>query len=263
MSERRPPLPLLIDAPRCAVANMARDEALLDGERTLIRRTAWRDPAVTIGRFQPWTIWPAETDGGPRGVARAPIRRITGGGGIEHGGDLTLAWVAPCPSDLFPDRSPCAIANRAAEALRTALEPFFPDAHLRGGDFDERQQATIPRCFARETPFDLVVGSGEGATKVGGLAVHRRKNRVLIQVSIDRRETLAADQDREFLLGLAAALDAPPEEIDDLTPEEEMRSVELAIRRYGLHEWNRRIWEPGQSVSEAPIGAEESPEPSI
>ena len=248
MSSSPPPIALLIDAPRGAVANMARDEALLGGDRTLIRRTAWRSPAVTIGRFQPWSIWPAEEDTGARSVARSPIRRITGGGGIEHGDDLTLAWVAPCPSDLFPDRAPCAIANRAAAALCEALQPFYSGAILRGGAFEEKRQRTIPRCFARETPFDLILQGTDSAEKIGGIAVHRRRDRVLIQGSIERRKVLGAERDREFLLGLAAALQAPAEEIDDLTPTEEMRSVELAIHRYGIHEWNRRVREKEKSV---------------
>ena len=109
----------------------------------------------------------------------------------------------------------------------------------------------------------LLLGTKKGrkmagkAAKIGGIAVHRRRNRVLIQGSIERRDALGADRDREFLLGLAAALQAPAEEIDDLTPEEEMRSVELAIRRYGIHEWNRRVWEPqGSDPAETVAGSQ-------
>ncbi|MFQ5655435.1 MAG: hypothetical protein ACE5GW_11990, partial [Planctomycetota bacterium] len=91
-----PRLRLILDPPRDAAENMARDEALLDGDGAVIRRTAWRRPAATLGRFQRHSELPSE------GVLLPAIRRITGGGTILHGADCTLAIAAPAPSRLFP-----------------------------------------------------------------------------------------------------------------------------------------------------------------
>ncbi len=242
------PLLLLLDAPRAAPWNMARDEALLDGFRTVLRRTAWHGPAATIGRFQDWAILehPEYADGGAAADPAlspfvAPIRRITGGGAIFHGTDLTLAWVANCPSPFFPERTPTAIARRAARAILPAIAPFHRGARTRDGEFAERAQRGVVDCFAGKTPFDLVVeGDGGALEKVGGLAMHRRGDRILVQVSIVRGENLTAEKDREVLEGIALAIGAGAVEIEDLDPYELDRALDLSHARYARHGWNRR-----------------------
>ena len=233
---------------------MARDEALLDGFRAVLRRTAWRIPAATIGRFQAWSILEhpyladikSQHSGDQEPVGSldpwlAPIRRITGGGAIFHGTDLTLGWAATCPSPFFPDRSPTAIAGRAASAILPAISEFHPGARTRDGEFTELAQRGVVDCFARHTPFDLVVEHEDGAIeKVGGLAMHRRGDRVLVQASIRRGEHLTEDRDRQVLEGIAAAMGAGALEIEDLDPYEEDRSIDLAHARYARHGWNRR-----------------------
>jgi lipoate-protein ligase A len=235
---------------------MARDEALLDGERTVLRRTAWREPAVTIGRFQEWRFFDHAGD------LRAPVRRITGGGAIHHGDDLTLGLVAVTPSPLLPERAPEAIAARVARALERALSPWFSGARPRGGEFAERAQRSVLDCFARETPFDLVIdaaaGGAEGSTeKIAGLALHRRRGRVLVQASVRRAGRLPSSRDGEVLAAIAEALGATTEAIPDLDEREEERSWRLIERRYANARWNRRI--RGDGVG-ADLGAAADPD---
>jgi len=240
---------------------MARDEALLDGERAVLRRTAWRDPAVTIGRFQEWRL--VELAGSPR----APVRRITGGGAILHGDDLTLGLVAASPSPLFPDRAPEAIAARLSHAIERALSPWVAGVHPRGGEFAERAQRGVLDCFARETPFDLVIDlTGGGTEKIAGLALHRRRGRVLIQASVRRAGRLLPAEDGQVLAAIADHLGATTAAIPDLDPGEEERSWRLIERRYASARWNRRIREgaagPDLGAGADPDGSDGAPPPS-
>jgi len=215
---------------------MARDEALLDGERTVLRRTAWREPAVTIGRFQEWRLIEHA------GSLLAPVRRITGGGAIRHGDDLTLALVAPAPSPLLPERAPEAVAAYLARALGSALSNWFSGTRPRGGEFAERAQIGVLDCFVRETPFDLVLDSpGGDAEKLAGLALHRRRDRILVQASVRRHGSLPPALDGEVLAAIADALGATTAAIPDLDDGEEERSWRLTERRYASARWNRRI----------------------
>lgn len=233
-----PALHLLLDAPWTASRNMARDEAILDGNRSVLRRTLWRCPSVTIGRFQGWRLVEHE------GEWCGPVRRITGGGAIFHGEDLTLALVSPSPSPLLPDRAPEAIATRVADAIGEALAVHVPGLRPRGGAFAERAQIDILDCFDRATPSDLGVETPAGDfEKIMGLALHRRRGRILVQASIRRQDRLALSGDRAILDRIARALGATPQLIGDLADEEEERSWRLMQSRYGSARWNRRIRE--------------------
>lgn len=228
---------------------MARDEAILDGERAVLRRTAWREPAVTIGRFQEWQL--VDHAGSPR----APVRRITGGGAILHGEDLTLAFIALCPSPLLPERAPEAVATRVIRAIERALSPWHGELRARGGATSERAQTGILDCFARETPFDLVADRPEGGPeKIAGLALHRRRGRVLVQASVRRADRLPSARDGEVLAAIADSLGATAAPIQDLDEGEEERSWRLIERRYGRARWNRRIRGTTVRGGEVPAG---------
>ncbi len=217
---------------------MARDEAILDGGRAVLRRALWRCPSVTIGRFQAWRL--VEFGGAWCG----PVRRITGGGAIFHGEDLTLALVAPSPSPLLPDRAPEAIATRVADAIGEALAAQLPGLRARGGTFDERSQVDVLDCFDRATPTDLGVEWADGSfEKIAGLALHRRRGRILVQASVRRQDRLPLSGDRALLDGIARALGAKPRMIEDLADDEEERSWQLMQSRYGSARWNRRVRE--------------------
>jgi len=95
---------LLLPDALTAAQNMALDELLLDRPGWFIRLTRWQEAAITIGRFQS----PADSLAGFEEVEAA--RRVTGGGAILHGEDLTLAIAGDCPSDIFRRRRPAEVA---------------------------------------------------------------------------------------------------------------------------------------------------------
>ncbi len=215
---------------------MARDEALLEGQRSVLRRTAWKSASVTIGRFQNWELLPSQ------GKLCAPIRRISGGGAIEHGEDLTLAWVAPIPSSTFPMRNPRAVADRAAAAVLSALREVSPAIQRRDGESSERTQQHIVDCFARHSPFDLVRLDESGQPqKIAGLALCRRRDRVLIHASIKRSIGLEPERDDEVLRAIAKAVETNSEPTNGLSEKEDDCSLQLLTEKYGRAEWNQRI----------------------
>ncbi len=176
-----------------AAWHMAVDEALLDRVDTWIRVTYWSAPAVTLGRFQRWRTVLTELANPPRpspdqpptGESASFTRRVTGGGAIFHGRDVTLTVAVArdrlSSENYFDLRE---VAESVAERLRTSLELIgCPNLALRGGANDERSQLELPDCFERASPFDLVDSRG---VKIGGLAFHRRQQRLLVQSSLDR-----------------------------------------------------------------------------
>lgn len=215
---------------------MAIDEALLDWRRDvpnsppLVRATRWLSPAATLGRFQRYVEFEIEN------AVRPSTRRITGGGAILHHHEITLAIVAPTPSNGFPDPNPLALAERAAETIRTAIAPDQPALERRGGESNERAEAELADCFERRSPFDLV---DEAGVKRAGFALHRRAGRVLIQGSIRRTPSDDASGDTALFVRLARALgfEREPEEL----PAEVIdRAGRLVESRYGTDEWNHR-----------------------
>lgn len=228
---------LLLDAPCSPPENMARDEALLEGARPLaLRRMLWRDPATTLGRFQPYAEFTIA------GTPRPSVRRITGGGAILHVGECTMAVVAALGGASFRARAPLELAERVASSLLAALATLAPGLRVRGGRAQERESRSIADCFRRESPFDIVLGSGPGAEKVAGFALCRRGNRVLAQCSVLRAPLdLAPDGDGPLLERWARALGAAATAPDALAPAEEDRAAILVATRYGRDEWNRRV----------------------
>ena len=71
---------------------MALDEALFQGTMEsglpILRIYQWQTPAVTFGYFGEY----------PDSESRPAIRRITGGGLVEHGEDVTLCLTIPAKS---------------------------------------------------------------------------------------------------------------------------------------------------------------------
>jgi lipoate-protein ligase A len=142
---------------------MARDEAafaLAEKGTTVWRFYQWNRPALTIGVFCrlnavppiPWT------------------RRITGGGLVLHGHDLTFT--------VITDDQPSKTAyRRVGQAIVNALNHINIDARLK----DE----TAPKpgtyaCFSDPVGGDVVVKG----RKLAGYAMRRRRGRILMQGSL-------------------------------------------------------------------------------
>ncbi|PCJ13294.1 MAG: hypothetical protein COB10_05815 [Planctomycetota bacterium] len=243
----------LAPCPLSAADNMALDDVLLDEPGWFIRRTRWDSPAVTIGRFQQWPRSDRQDTSGlpllhpfgttPESPDSLPtVRRITGGGAIVHGEDLTIAIAGDCPSATFPRRRPTEIAARIS-AILAGL--FDQTASSRQGDSKESSMQEIANCFGRQAASDVVVTGIDGPIKAGGIALAFRAGRVLIEASL-RRDLLAADpaDDLSRLVRLAKTLGLEPQQWQqgtDLLQEYWARKISDRVRnRFGNPHWNRR-----------------------
>lgn len=111
-----------IDEPAiAAAANMARDEALLLGDDVALRLYGWFPHAVSLGYFQ------ARSDFADLPPEVPVVRRLTGGGAIFHGDEVTYALALPAdalPADveesyaLLHDAVVSALADVGVDATR-------------------------------------------------------------------------------------------------------------------------------------------------
>jgi lipoate-protein ligase A len=260
--------------------NMALDALLLDLPGWWFRLTRWSTPCVTLGRFQtflagstrspiqreshgeipqiyPFQISPQITLSHPA-TALPAVRRITGGGSILHGEDLTIAISGPCPSAVFPRRKPAEVAAYFSQKISAVLGDHI---QTRGGHDEENSMQSIVDCFDRRSPSDLVFDPGSGPVKAGGLALAFRPGRVLLEGSL-KREHLSLDRphdqthDRQWLSRVAQQLlSLPPhsslkegshrwhEDLSDI-PWEESHLGECVRQKvdsqFGQEKWNRR-----------------------
>jgi lipoate-protein ligase A len=152
----RPPLASLrvVDDPAAAAAwNMAVDEALLRcGEGATLRFYRWSPHAVSLGYFQ------SHRDFADVAASTPLVRRLTGGGAIHHGEELTFALTFD--GDLLP--------QSIADSYRV-LHDAIADA-LQAAGVPSRRLATGPQpsarphqrwCFAAPASSDIVTDHGK------------------------------------------------------------------------------------------------------
>lgn len=202
--------------------NMAVDESLLRHcSSPVLRVYGWTVPAVSIGYFQSTSVVPH---------GRPLVRRLTGGGLVDHAEDVTYTVVLP------PDH-PLAIAGTAAsyrllhEAVARALNDCGVACALSAGCAPGNSVA----CFQKPVRFDVLAPDGR---KLAGAAQRRSRDGVLHQGSI-----LAPDLPQQFPDALCREMArvfggmSPP---GPLSPAEFSTATDLAARRYGTDSWNRR-----------------------
>jgi len=147
--------------------------------RPVFRLYEWSPPAVSLGRFQRRE----EVAAGCAAAGVEVVRRITGGGAILHGEELTYSLVC-ADEDLGVRgvkesyRRICGFLLRAYREL--GLDPVY--AGEAGSAVPAVGKAT-PICFAGNEPFDIRVGG----RKIGGNAQRRRRGTVFQHGSIPLR----------------------------------------------------------------------------
>lgn len=194
-------------------AHMARDEALfLSMEFPVLRAYRWRSRAVTFGFSQRWERVRELLDGRPC------ARRWTGGGFVEHGGDLTLSLAVPSSHELaqLPSKE---IYRRLHLVWLGVIASVAASTALAGPGPHRRDS----RCFEEPVADDILL-NGE---KIGGGALRRTANGFLYQGSLRVKTEGAA-----FARALAS----------NTTP---LRSRQVLLKiahqrladRYGLEDW--------------------------
>ncbi|MCF6175115.1 MAG: lipoate--protein ligase family protein [Victivallaceae bacterium] len=176
---------LWLDEAHSPWLNMAIDELLLkysaENNIPVLRIYAWNCPTVSFGYVQHYPSKPQDY---------SIVRRMTGGGIVDHGNDLTYTVVIP------PAHQICAM-NRIEsyhilhQAVKRALEYFGITVTLATDDSPPVDRATM-QCFITPTRYD-VIGDGE---KYAGSAQRRTRNGILHQGSISQS---AANNDNNLL----------------------------------------------------------------
>jgi lipoyl(octanoyl) transferase len=235
-----PRLRVLFDAPSPAAWNMAVDEALLElGGGPVLRCYAWAPHAVSLGWFQRLDDFADLPAGTPI------VRRLTGGGAIHHGDELTFSLAldaALLPRDVaasYEVLHACIVAVLAAFGVRAERARTTKTATARPSD---------RWCFATPTNDDLVVdgrkllGSAQRRTRTGRPRVLHHGSLVLRRPALtpfvaaveDQRPVdgaFGAELAKALAEGFAATLRCTPDR-SELTPGERALATRLANSRY-------------------------------
>ena len=209
------------ETPHSAPLNMALDEVLLGTAREpLLRIYRWERAAVSFGYFGKYapvaTAWPG----------REIVRRMTGGGIVPHGADLTYSLIVPA-GHAFAERSPRevyravhetigALLTRAGEAAALAVPPT---------------RAGTGICFESPSEFDLLARG----KKVAGAALRRTRNGLLLQGSIQELPALETLRLR-LAWGFAAQVI-----VAECTPKQLAAAHSLALEKYATPAWTMRV----------------------
>jgi lipoyl(octanoyl) transferase len=246
-------LHLLPDRVAGAAENMAVDFLLLQRypqpAAVRFRHYGWRGPAVTFGYSQK-AAWVRERLEAAEGLEL--VRRVSGGGIVDHRADWTYALVLP--------RGHPAEELRAAEsyrlvheALAAALVDQGVPAVLKPCEVESSTCAAEARasrtrgakdtaepgpgvCFQRAEVFDVVLQpTGE---KIAGAAQKRNKHGLLLQGSVARAAVVGLDWEvfrESFVTGLGAGLEVAV--VPTAWPEFSDDELEGLTEQYGSPEW--------------------------
>jgi lipoate-protein ligase A len=209
------------EEPHGAALNMALDEVLLAGARgPTMRVYRWERAAVSFGYFGRFASvlagWPG----------REIVRRMTGGGVVSHGSDLTYSLIVPC-GHPFAQQGPRDIYRMVHEQVAAALAGAGEAAALAAPP--ERQGTGV--CFESPAEFDLLARG----RKVAGAALRRTRDGLLLQGSIQELQNLESMRSR-----LASAFGTHVIE-RGITPEEFADAAALARSKYATPGWNSRV----------------------
>lgn len=201
--------------------NMALDEALLRLCHThpVIRIYSWQEPAVSIGYFQSIKVVPPK---------QSFIRRLTGGGLVDHTRDFTYTLVLP-RIHFLAKQGTSESYRLIHESIQLALTNYGIETKL----VPIPSQDDSPACFQKPVKFDLIDNQNK---KIAGAAQRRTQMAVLHQGSL----LLGLSSDH-FLPHFLVAMEQLFQTVltpDQLTLEETALTEKLERERYALTEWN-------------------------
>lgn len=251
---------MLISLPNAfgdAATNMAIDAVLLDSipkGLAAFRHYAWTEPAATFGYAQKYSEVVACELARANEVAQACearasshatfIRRLTGGGIVDHRNDWTYALILEASLPIASIQ-----ATELYERIHRAISQTIATQNI------ENQLAPCPRhcddvttktdtpdqCFVKPAANDVLRADGQ---KIAGAAMKRNRSGLLIQGSIDRSalpdnfdfERFQKDLIKEFSI----ALEIPLGELEDIRPLFHSERIQNHKEHFQSEEWNQR-----------------------
>lgn len=223
-----------------AARNMALDAAMLRcgqaGNCAIWRCYGWSEPAVTFGYGQQWE-WVRRALGPFDGAC---IRRLTGGGIVDHRADLTYALSIPPAHPLY---------RQAALDVYRALHQGIAELYTACGiaaalaPCPGRCGTTGPArgpgiCFQSPEPTDVI--DPQTGSKFAGAAMKRNQHGLLIQGSLVCSSANFPDREtftRQFGGFIEDWLAGGPSIESDSPPAD---SVAREEARFSSPEWNRK-----------------------
>ena len=226
---------LILDPPRSAALNMAIDQFLMGSQdlpdaSPVLRFYSWSQPAYSIGYFQKIReiaklIQPANKN-------VSIVRRITGGGLVAHGTDITFSLAVKNDSSFFKGDAKDSYL-KVNEALRVGLKPLYPE-------IDYADCKTIPlgrggkerACFDSPVCYDLLI---KGKKTVG--ASQRRKSKTILHQSSIFLDGDQSDLRRHLLNGFREKWKIGFFE-KPLSAAELLSAGEIEKKRYASEDWS-------------------------
>ena len=174
---------LILDSTHRPTLNMAIDEFLMESQKSpesmpTLRLYQWSEPAYSIGYFQ--NIGEVKRRFQRAGRELRVVRRLTGGGIVPHGGDLTLSLALKESSYPFLKEVKTSYL-KINEAIREGLAASFA-----GLDYADCRSVPSGRagkesiCFDRHSCYDLLLAG----RKVVGASQRRQGIALLHQSTI-------------------------------------------------------------------------------
>lgn len=166
-----------------AIDNMALDATLLEladaDAAACLRFYGWAEPAFTFGYSQAWATIEQSL---PTNHVTC-LRRLTGGGIVDHRADLTYALALPRNhplASLNATRFYQALHALWQQCLQSTLQRPFALAPCPGPCATPRRTALA--CFSGAEPFDVI--DAVSSAKVAGAALKRNQRGLLVQGSV-------------------------------------------------------------------------------
>ncbi len=164
----------------CAAMNMAVDEAILISQKEqpnpTLRFYDWTNPAFSFGYFQDINV---EVDVEACRVESIElVKRITGGGTVVHGWDLTYTLVLPRHN---AETSVSDMYKRIGSSLVNAFEKLAIPAECYAATEQSESDQNI--CLTNPAEYDVMCKD----KKLAGVSVRRNRNGILFQgyISLD------------------------------------------------------------------------------
>ena len=226
---------LIVDPPRSATLNMAIDEMLMHSQSDtrnspVLRFYSWEEPSVTAGYFQRLEKVAQKFKAEKKGLP--VVRRLSGGGAVLHGEDLTFSLCLPSTNPFMPTDVKGSYL-KINEAVRAGLKADYPEV-------DYADCRTVPSgkdrskekvCFESPACYDLLLSGrkilGSSQRRIGKCILHQAT------LFLERNKDLLAARLTE---GFKKVWDVQFEE-RALTAEELREAERVEESRYASSEW--------------------------